>query len=115
MRINTLEQARLAVVPFVHEMTIKNVCPFAFESDTHFYIPPWDHLYWSEAEGAPAFLITKETGLIEKVSFFGEVGDRVDEMIMDPATVEVGDLSKDLDREARNQAIAEQRQLAAQA
>ena len=115
MRIDTLEQARLAVVPFVHEMTIKNVCPFAFESDTHFYIPPWDEYQGNESEGMPGYLVTKETGLIEKVSFFGEVADRVDEMIIDPGTVEVGDLSKDIYREWRTEQIAKQRQLAAQA
>ena len=114
MRIDTFEQARLAVVPFVDEMRIENTCPFGFETETDFYLPPWLEGQGNESEGMPGFRIYKDTGLVEEVTM-RQNDEWATNVVIDPNTIEVGDISQDYDREIRNQAIAEQRQLATQA
>ena len=99
MRINTLEQARLAIVPFVCDMRIENTCPFGFETETDFYLPPWIEGQGHESEGTPGFRIYKDTGLVEKVTFYGKNADWANAMVKDPNTVEVGDISQDYGRE----------------
>ena len=111
MRIDTFEQARLAIVPFVYKMRIENTCPFGFETETDFYLPPWIEGWGHDAEGTPGFRVHKDTGLVEKVTI-RQYDEWATNVVLDPNTIEVGDISQDVDREIRLQTIAEHRQLA---